>query len=65
MPATLGTPNGSDHNLDQGSHVVRVAPVFGSGLGGPDYDAQEAVEARKYLAEGKGKSRRGPALQLS
>jgi hypothetical protein len=43
-------------NLDQGSHVVRVAPVFGSGLGGPDYDAQEAVEARKYLAEGKERS---------
>jgi predicted nucleotide-binding protein with TIR-like domain len=44
-------------NLDQGPHTMRIAPVFGSGLGHTiDYDAQEAGQARQYLAEGKARS---------
>jgi predicted nucleotide-binding protein len=41
--------------LDQGPHVVRTAPAFGYGPE-PNYDAQDAVEARAYLAEGKQRS---------
>src|SRR5579872_813167 len=42
-------------NLDQGPHTMRLAPAFGRG---PtiDYDAQDAAEARQYLAEGKERS---------
>lgn len=38
--------------LDHGPHVMRMGSAFGHG---PqiDYDAQEAHEARRYLAEGK------------
>jgi predicted nucleotide-binding protein len=39
-------------NLDQGPHTVRLAPAFGRGPT-PNYDSQEAHEARQYLAEGK------------
>lgn len=42
-------------DLDQGPHVARVAPAFGRGTM-PDYDAQDAHEARQYLAEGKRRS---------
>jgi hypothetical protein len=41
--------------LDQGPHAMRLAPAFGHGSA-PDYDAQEAVEARQYFAEGKQRS---------
>jgi Predicted nucleotide-binding protein containing TIR-like domain len=42
-------------NLDQGPHTMRIAPAFGRGPE-PDYDAHDAIEARKYLAEGKERS---------
>ncbi len=42
-------------DLDQGPHTMRVAPAFGR-VSTPDYDAQEAHEARKYLSEGKRRS---------
>jgi predicted nucleotide-binding protein len=42
-------------NLDQGPHTVRLAPAFGRGSV-QDYDAQEAHEARQYLADGKKRS---------
>jgi hypothetical protein len=42
---------------DQGPHIVRMAPAFGYGPE-PDYDAADAIEARKYLAEGKERSMR-------
>lgn len=42
-------------DLDQGPHIARIAPAFGRGPT-PDYDAEEAHEARKYLAEGKRRS---------
>jgi predicted nucleotide-binding protein len=41
--------------LDQGPHVARMASPFGRGPM-PDYDAQDAAEARVYLAEGKQRS---------
>ncbi len=41
--------------LDQGPHTVHIAPAFGYGPE-PDYDAADAIEARKYLAEGKERS---------
>jgi predicted nucleotide-binding protein len=41
--------------LDQGPHVARMGPAFGRGPT-PDYDAQDAAEARDYLAEGKQRS---------
>jgi hypothetical protein len=34
-------------NLDQGPHVMRIGPAFGRGPV-PDYDAQEAHQARQY-----------------
>ncbi len=42
-------------SLDNGPHFARTGDAFGRG---PqiDYDAQEAEEARKYLAEGKPRS---------
>lgn len=42
-------------DLDQGPHTMRVEPAWGRG---PmiDYDAQDAQEARQYLAEGKERS---------
>jgi len=36
--------------LDNGPHIMRTGPEFG---GPSNYDAQDAFEARKYLAEGK------------
>jgi predicted nucleotide-binding protein len=42
-------------DLDQGPHTVRTAPMFG-GLSEEGYDLQDAVEARRYLAEGKERS---------
>lgn len=42
-------------NLDQGPHTMRMAPVFG-GSSSIDYDATDAIEARKYLGEGKQRS---------
>jgi predicted nucleotide-binding protein len=41
--------------LDQGPHIMRVEPAFGHGPG-PNYDAQDAAEARQYFAEGKVRS---------
>jgi len=41
--------------LDHGPHIARIAPVFGSGPA-PDYNAEEAHEARRYFAEGKEQS---------
>src|SRR5579862_5337298 len=41
--------------LDNGPHIVRVQPAFGRGPT-VNYDAQEAHEARRYLAEGKQRS---------
>jgi predicted nucleotide-binding protein len=42
-------------DLDQGPHIARLEPAFGRG---PtiDYDAQDAHEARQYLAAGKVRS---------
>ena len=42
-------------SLDNGPHQVRMGNAFGRG---PtiDYDARDAQEARKYLAEGKDQS---------
>ena len=42
-------------DLDQGPHVVRLAPAFGRGPT-PNYEAIEAHKARQYLAEGKPRS---------
>jgi predicted nucleotide-binding protein len=42
-------------NLDQGQHTVRMGPAFGRGPS-IDYDAQDAIEARQYLTEGKKRS---------
>lgn len=42
-------------NLDQGPHTVRMAPGWGNSEF-IDYDAHEAHEARRYLAEGKERS---------
>jgi len=42
-------------NLDQGPHTVRSAPIFG-GLSEEAYDMRDAVEARRYLSEGKERS---------
>jgi predicted nucleotide-binding protein len=39
--------------LDHGPHIARMGPGFGPE---PDYDAQDAYEARRYLAEGKEQS---------
>jgi predicted nucleotide-binding protein len=41
--------------IDQGPHTARMAPTWGRGPS-IDYDAQDAVEARQYLAEGKKRS---------
>ncbi len=42
-------------DLDRGPHTVRLAPAFGRGPS-IDYDAQDAIDARKYLADGKDRS---------
>jgi predicted nucleotide-binding protein len=42
-------------DLDQGPHIIRTGPVWGRGPE-VDFDAQEAHEARRYLAEGKDQS---------
>jgi len=42
-------------NLDQGPHIARMSPVFGRGPT-PNYEAQDAQEARQYLSEGKERS---------
>jgi predicted nucleotide-binding protein len=42
-------------NLDQGPHTMRVLPVWGGGPT-PNYDALDAQEARRYLAEGRERS---------
>jgi predicted nucleotide-binding protein len=42
-------------DLDQGPHTMRIAPAFGRGPM-PDYDAQDAIDARRYFAEGKVRS---------
>jgi predicted nucleotide-binding protein len=41
--------------LDHGPHTVRHEPAWGRG-GAANYDAQDAVEARQYFAEGKQRS---------
>jgi predicted nucleotide-binding protein len=38
--------------LDNGPHAMRMGPMFGGGSEAA-YDAQDAIEARQYLAEGK------------
>jgi predicted nucleotide-binding protein len=40
-------------SLDNGPHIIRGGPMFG---GQVNYDAQDAHEARQYLAEGKQQS---------
>ena len=42
-------------DLDKGPHVMRSDPMFG-GMSAAQYDAQDAIEARQYLAEGKERS---------
>jgi predicted nucleotide-binding protein len=42
-------------DLDKGPHVMRSDPMFG-GMSDQQYDAQDASEARQYLAEGKERS---------
>jgi predicted nucleotide-binding protein len=42
-------------NLDQGPHTLRMQPAWGRGPS-INYDAQDAHEAQKYLAEGKVRS---------
>ena len=42
-------------NLDKGLRTMRIEPMWGRG-GSTDYDAQDAHEARQYLAEGKQRS---------
>jgi len=39
--------------LDRGPHTMRVEPLWGGRGGVPNYDAQDAHEAREYLAEGR------------
>jgi predicted nucleotide-binding protein len=41
--------------LDNGPHVMRMDPMWG-GRGEAAYDAQDAIEARQYLADGKKQS---------
>jgi predicted nucleotide-binding protein len=41
--------------LDHGPHMARMAPSFGYGPE-PDFDAEEAHDARKYIADGKEQS---------
>jgi predicted nucleotide-binding protein len=45
-------------NLDKGPRIMRIEPMWGGRGGGPaNYDAQDAHDARQYLAEGKERSK--------